>query len=337
MKKLLFFFSLLCTPFLAKSQGLDVFIEGGIDDAEELLKHYFEPAFLGFGYGLTNNWVTTAKPHETLGFDITLSASVAFVPEKATFFTFNPADYQNVTLADPNRDQLPTIFGPNLDADDIPEITFNEGQQESEVTFSSPTGLGMKDAIGVNAVPAPMIQGGLGLVKGTDLKIRTIPTYTYQNGDTEVRLGMFGFGVMHDMKQHVPAFAFAPFELSILAGFSRISVETIPDTKKPDNVTRLNVKGATLQVIASKDLIKVVTLYGGIGLNGAFTRVRLDGSYKIESSLQPLIDPIDFKFGNFSPRATVGARLNLAVVKINFDYTVQKYNTLSVGLGVSVR
>ncbi|CAD5256899.1 MULTISPECIES: DUF6588 family protein [unclassified Imperialibacter] len=337
MKKLILFFTLVYAPFLSQSQSLDVFIEGGVDDAEELLKNYFEPAFLGFGYGLTNNWANTAKPHQPLGFDVTLSLSVAYVPEKATFFTFNPNDYSNVTLADPSKDQLPTIFGPNLDADDIPEIVFNEGQQESEVTFSSPTGLGMEEVIGFNAVPAPMIQAGLGLIKETDLKIRTIPTYTYKNGDTEVKLGMLGFGILHDMKQHVPAFAFAPFELSLLAGFSRISVETTPDINTPGNVTRLSVKGATLQVLGSKDFVKIITLYGGVGLNGAFTRVRLDGSYEIESSLQPLVDPIDFKFSNFSPRATVGVKLNLAIITINADYTVQKYNTLSMGVGVSVR
>lgn len=336
MKKLIILLIVAMSSRMAAAQDLDLFIEGGVGDAETLLQNYFEPAFLGFAYGLTNNWANTAKPHQTLGFDVTLSAAVAFVPEKAQYFTFDPADYQNVTLADPGRDQLPTIFGPNLDADDIPEIVFNQGT-ENEVRFTSPTGLGMEEAVGFNAVPAPMLQAGIGLIKETDLKVRTIPRVTFQTNDTEISMGMIGFGVMHDMKQHVPAFAFSPFELSLLAGFSRIAIETTPDVNIPDNVTRLNVKGATIQALISKDFVKVITLYGAVGLNGAFTRVRVDGSYEIESSLQPLIDPIDFTFSNFSPMASAGVRFNLAIITVHAGYTLQKYNTFTTGLGVSIR
>lgn len=317
-------------------QDLDVFIEAGTDDAERLLKNYFEPAFNGFAFGLTNGWANTAKPHQPFGFDVTLTTSVAFVPERLRYFTFDPGDYDNVTLADPARDQLPTVFGPNLSADDTPEIIFNEGT-ENEVKFSSPTGLGMKEEIGFNAVPAPMIQAGIGLLKETDLKMRFLPRVTQRVNDIEVSVGMLGFGILHDIKQHVPALAFSPFELSILAGFSRIGLEITPNVNKPENLTRINVKGATLQFLGSRDLIKIFTLYGGVGINGAFTRVKLNGSYEIESALAPLIDPLDFRFSNFSPRATAGFRLNLALLTLHADYTLQKYNTFAAGLGVSIR
>jgi len=336
MKKIILIAILIITSFSIRAQDFEIFIEGGVDDAEALLKNYFEPAFLGFGYGVTNSWANTARPHQPLGFDVTVSASVAFVPEKAEYFTFNQGDYENITLADPSRDQLPTIFGQNLEADEIPEIIFNEGTDE-EVRFSSPTGMGMKEAIGYNAVPAPMIQAGIGLVKETDLKVRFIPTITVQRDSIEVKVGMLGFGIMHDIKQHIPAFAFSPFELSILAGFSRIALEATPDTGLPDNFTRLSVKGATFQILASKDFVKVITLYGGVGINGAFTRVKLNGTYEIQSAIQPLVDPIDFSFSNFSPRATAGVRFKLAVLTLHVDYTLQKFNTLSTGLGFTIR
>ncbi len=336
MKKLALIVLLLSSHRVLFGQELNVFIEGGSEDAERLLQNYFEPGFLGFAYGLTNNWANTAKPHQTLGFDVTVSVAVAFVPTNAEYFTFNPNDYDNITLRDPGRDQFPTIMGPNTSADDIPELIFNKGD-ESEARFTGPTGLGMNEAFGINAVPSPMIQGGIGIGFSTDLKLRTIPTYTYANGDTEVRVGMIGFGILHDIKQNVPAFAFAPFELSLLAGFSRLALKATPDVNTPDNFVKLNVKGATFQVLASKDFVKVITLYGGAGINGAFTRVLLDGSYEIESSLEPLVDPIDFKFSNFSPRLTGGIKFNLAIVSIHAGYTFQKYNTFTAGLGVSIR
>lgn len=336
MKSKLLLLALIGSFTTTYAQDIDLFIEGGSEDAEKLLENYFEPAFNGFAYGLTNGWANTAKPHQFLGFDFTITASVAFVPDKRRYFTFDPSEYSSVTLADPNRDQLPTVFGPNLNADEIPEIIFNEGT-EDEVKFSSPTGLGMKEEVGFSAVPAPMIQAGIGLVKETDLKVRFIPPVTQKINDIEVSVGMLGFGMMHDIKQHIPAFAFSPFEISMLAGFSRIGMEITPDPALPDNVTRIGVKGATLQVLGSKDFIKLITVYGSVGLNGAFTRVRLDGAYEIESAIAPLIDPLDFKFSNFSPRATAGLRLNLALLTFHVDYTLQKYNTVSTGLGLSIR
>ena len=46
---------------------------------------------------------------------------------------------------------------------------------------------------------------------------------------------------------------------------------------------------------------------------------------------------VDMKYGSSGPRATDGFRLKLAVLTQHADYTLQKYNALTVGFGINVR
>jgi hypothetical protein len=49
------------------------------------------------------------------------------------------------------------------------------------------------------------------------------------------------------------------------------------------------------------------------------------------------IDPIDMKYSASGPRVGAGFRLKLAVFTLHADYTLQKYNALTVGFGINVR
>ena len=48
-------------------------------------------------------------------------------------------------------------------------------------------------------------------------------------------------------------------------------------------------------------------------------------------------DPFAFDYSASGPRATAGLRLKLAILTLHGDYTFQKYNALSVGVGLSIR
>src|SRR5690606_34566650 len=87
--------------------------------------------------------------------------------------------------------------------------------------FTGPTGLGLKDEIGRNIMPIPMAHLGIGLPKGTDLKIRFIPKINI-GGDGELK--MFGFGIMHDVKQYIPGIKNLPFDLSGFFGYSKLTL-----------------------------------------------------------------------------------------------------------------
>ena len=57
------------------------------DDAKKLTGDYVTPLAKGFGYAANNGWYNTAKPH-SMGFDLTVTATAAFVPTKAQFTQF---------------------------------------------------------------------------------------------------------------------------------------------------------------------------------------------------------------------------------------------------------
>ena len=208
MKKLYRYFLAIVilagTSFNAKAQlDFDSFLEAGVEDANVLLGSYLEPVFQGFGYGLASGWYNTAKTHKTLGFDLSFTVSAVRVPQSAEFFTFRNSDYNNVRFDGGASVDIPTMFGPNLGADDLPQLTFLDPDTGDEIIrISAPTGLGIEEGgLPFNAVPVPMAQVGIGLPKGFELKVRFVPEQTI-DGDGSFKL--FGLGVMHDIKQWLP-------------------------------------------------------------------------------------------------------------------------------------
>lgn len=317
----------------SSAQNLDSFLEGGTQNANTLLEGYLNPAFVGFGYALNSGWYNTGKPHKLLGFDITFGPSLAMVPSSAGYFKFNPADYNNVTLEPSlsgiSSNKLPTMFGPNLNADDIPVLVFNGGTVD-EIKVTAPTGLGLDEVIPFNAVPAAYAQVGIGLIKNTELKIRLLP----EQSTDDYSAKMFGLGVMHDVKQWIPGIKNLPFDLSGFFAFNTMTTAVVIDSDLNQSV-EFNVKGTTLQGIISKKLL-FLTVYGGLGVITSKTDFSMLGDYEVSSGTT-FTDPINFESKNSGMRANVGARLKILILTISAEYAIQEYNTLTAGVGISIR
>ncbi len=337
MKKLslIISFAAICS-FTANAQiDLGTFLEGGIEDGNRLLENYMEPAFVGFGTGLNSGWYNTGKPHKLLGFDLTVNFNLAYVPSDAEFFTFNNADYQNVALVDAGRNEFPTLFGPNLSADDIPELSFRDpDSQEELLRITGPTGLGLDEDLGFNAVPTPMVQLGIGLIKNTELKLRLLPEQTFGDPGEEFTISMFGIGIMHDVKQWVPGMKLLPFDLSAFFGFNQLKTSFNVDSDNPDQVAKLDVNGYTFQGVISKKLA-LLTVYAGLGFISSTTDFTLEGTFDTEAGT--FENPINFEYSSGSPKLNFGARLKLLILTLHAEYALQDYNTLTVGVGLSVR
>lgn len=340
MKKI--YLSLFLTLSLFVSYGQIDFgslLEGGTEDANVLLGKYLEPAFEGFGYGMNSGWYNTAKPHKLLGFDLTVTANMARVPEGAKFYTLNEADFNNITIRGaenaPNGPyQAPTVFGPNLDADDIPYLVFNEGTDD-ELSITAPSGLGLDEAIGLRSIPVPAVQLGIGLVKGTEIKLRLIPQQTFGDPGSQFNTSLFGIGLMHDVKQWIPGIKNLPFDLSAFVGYNKFSntFELDYDSNGDLRTGEFNVSGTTFQGIISKKLA-VLTVYGGLGFITSKSDFALLGDFEIDGVPE---DPISLEYSSGGVRANAGARLKLAVFTFHAEYALQKYSTFTAGFGISVR
>lgn len=318
---------------MAKAQfDFDSFLEAGLADANKLLQSYLEPAFQGIGYGINSGWYNTARPHQTLGFDLNVSVSAAIVPTGGEFFTFNNSEYSNVRLSNGTSAQLPTLFGPNLGADDLPELTFFDNNGDQTIRISAPTGLGIEEEFPTNAVPTPMIQLGIGLIKGTDLKIRYVPNISIGDDD-ESEIKLFGIGLMHDIKQHLPVVKALPFDLSVFVGYTNLKTTLAVDADL-NQFAEFETTGTIVQALISKKLA-FITAYGGLGYAKSKTTFGLLGQYSTETTT--FTDPINLAYDNGGVRANVGLRIRLLFLNIFGEYAFQEYNTATVGIGFSFR
>lgn len=333
LSKILFLSALMSMPLSVLAQSdIDVYLEAGAEDASKLIQSYLTPALNGFGYGMNNGWYNTAKAHKTLGFDLTVTVSAVKVPSSKEFFTFRNSDYENIKLVNGETAQLPTLMGPNEDGPEL-EI-YDENGQATGVSVTSIPGIGLKDEIGINAVPVPMAQLGIGIAKNTDLKFRYIPKIDL-DGDGDI--GLFGIGVMHDVKQWIPGIKLLPFDLSALVGYTKLTANyNLEGNIEGDNQKgEFSATGVTFQGIISKQF-SVLTLYGALGYNSTNTSAKVLGTYELED-YDTLVDPVDLSFGEGSMMLTAGFRLKLAILTLHADYTLNKYPVITAGVGFSVR
>jgi hypothetical protein len=323
------------------------FLSAGKADASKLITAYTEPIVKSMSYGMTGGWYNTAKTHKSLGFDIGFTISVASVPTSENFFNPNSLGLQsNVTFVNNSRssqDKAPTIVGPKDDT----QYTFSgdldgdSNTPDNNITVTGPEGFDLKKEIKFAGMPMPMIQVGIGIIKNTDLKLRLVPKQTF--GSSELK--MFGLGVMHDVKQHLKGIKLLPFDLSVLVAFNSVSgsssmVNSNSSTGPVSTDGELEYKfnSYVFQALVSKK-VSVLTGYAGVGYTFNNTNIDVRGTYDIAAtpaSFQ-LTNPLAIDFKNKSVRMTAGIRLKLGPLYFVGDYTLQKYNTLTVGMGFAFR
>ncbi|QSE97682.1 DUF6588 family protein [Fulvivirga lutea] len=347
LQSAIFTLTFVCISFLAKSQDdIEGLLLAGVEDANTLAEGYIEPFMNSFSTGLTGGWYSSGKTHKPLGMELLITANSVFIPSDDFFYSPN---FINADYADPDVTRSPTVFGPE---NGEPQYRYDvdvNGQNFSG-TFDAPPGIGLKENFPMEAIPVPMAQLGIGIYKNTDLKIRWTPKIDIGD-DGEFKL--LGFGIMHDVKQHIPGLKNIPFDLSALIGFTDMSLEydlaSATANNSPDaSISTTNGKSTfdvnawTIQGIISKKF-SVISFYGGLGYNIVNSSLKLSGDYDItyddgvNQEIETIVNPVNLEFSQSGPRLTAGFRLKLAIVTINADYTLQKNSMLTVGFGFSFR
>lgn len=348
MKKTITLLVMLCVSAL-HAQELESLLLSG-NDASKLTENYMNPLMEGLLYSMNGGWYTTAKTHKKFGFDITVSANASFIPSSSQNFNFNAADYEFLTTAN-GETSLPTVMSEN-DSETTIDIRIPiDGTNTFKVgSFEMPGGI-TKD-LPINAAPTPMIQIGLGLPTRTDVKLRFVPKLSF---DDDVEASLIGVGLQHDITQYFGSIDKLPLSVSILGAFTRLKATyAINDDSVSDNVSTQNgeaeftMNAWTIQALGSLDF-KIITLYGGFGYNSGKSEINIKGNYNLSYDVQDsngntistvtetVSNPVNLNFEANGIRTTLGARLNLGPIKLFGDYTFQKFNTLSVGIALSIR
>ena len=345
----------------AQLTDLGRLLSGGADDGGKLLEAYLAPFPKAFGATLNAGWYNTAKPHSVLGFDLTFSMNVAFIPDEAKYFDLHDLELSQAASIS-GSSVAPTFSGSkNASTPTLEYAVLVGGQEVTLAEFDLPQGTGL------GFIPAPTLQLGIGLPLGTDL----IGRYTPEVGIGGAgNLGLWGVGIKHSLKQWIPGVKRVPFlNLSLMAGYtkfqtgSRVSFlpqninaldNTTADVSFDNQRMEFTAGSFTANLVSSVD-IPFLTAYAGLGINSTSTNLKMTGWYPVptvnhenpeniftEVTDQSAIpDPVDFSMGGdykgAQPRITAGLKIKLAVIHIHADYTYSNYSVVTGGLGFSFR
>jgi hypothetical protein len=339
----------MSTSLFAQLDNLGQIMNGGVADANKLAKAYMNPFGKGFGTILSNGWYNTATPHGLLGFDITINTTFLAIPTADKSFDVNKLGLTTLTPSDQTK-QSPTFFGSNTNGQGL-EL---KGPGNTILTkFTMPQGVNFP------YVPIGMIQGGIGLIMGTEIDARYLPTISLGNNFGSV--GLWGVGIKHDLKQWIPVVSMLPFfSISAQAGYTSFktsaNINFPPDPNIYGPLTPAEIaqfKGQSLgftansftgNLIVSTD-IPIFNVYGSLGFSSSSSNLKLTGNYPVpgvpstKPSLGKASNPVNVNFTGYDGlRASIGARLKLLLFTINADITYAGSATLyTAGIGLSFR
>ena len=322
--------------------GFENILTGSAFDAKYLADGYVTPFMKAFGYGMNNGWYTSGAPHKLGGFELTVTSANVFVPAVDEKYYVDNSKMTDIELLagdgasnTPQNGYVPTFFGGNT-----PPVYHTPNSIPVPVKFQGPVGVGLK------FLPVPGLTLGVGLPLGFEVKVRYVPTLDFRNisnGDVTGGFSLMGFGLMHDFKQWIPGLKELPFDMSVFAGYTKLSSNLGFDPDNPDRKAEFSSNATTIQALISKKLA-VITVYGSVGYNMATTNMALKGAYDFDGdgtegeTAEGEKDPFTIGAESGGMRATVGLRLRLAVIAFHGDYTMQQYGrVITGGFGINFR
>ena len=335
----------------AKGQGAVIDVLGaGIQDADKLMNAYFKPFGETFSLGLGQNWYNTANTLKLGRFNVQAGASLIAVPVEMQ--TFNPAALGMQNLV-PLGTSAPTILAEtNAGPDYVIRVDDpnNPGQFINLDTLA-----GLTQSFGLTSMAAPFAQFNIGLIKGTELSIRFVPTLDLSTfgGDISGTVGLWGIGVKHDIKQWIPVINKMPFSLSGYFNYTKLSFELGVNLAGPEGNTyeaytgpgtitgfaytggaagdyttqaiAMDASAMGFGIVASKKLL-MFTPYASLGFQSSSFSLRTAGEYAILTGLSTDTDP-----GSTTPGAITE---NYTVFEEPLNVQAAGSNALRYGLGL---
>jgi hypothetical protein len=336
MKNLLFTVMMFCVlATQAQSISLDLFA-AGVEDTETFMNDYLAPGAEAAIYSVAGSWFNTADAKPLGGFEVSIIGNMTNFKNKQDKKTFllNTADYENLRFVDGSTSKTVSSVLGDIEGirvyveDDIAGVPVRE-------EFDLPAGL---SAEGLNFIPSGYLQGSVGLIKGTELKVRFLPKI---NTD-DVSVGLYGFGIQHEFTKHLPADKVLPVAISGVIGYTHINGSyDFTDT----NITsgsdqRIDSKINTwvFQAVVSTRL-PIINFYGSLGYLSGKSETAILGTYVVQSGpfQQTYVDPFTVSKDASGVTANIGTKLKLGFFRLHADYTIAEFNNLSVGLSFGFR
>jgi len=317
MKKILTFLFLVCFSLFVSAQSTSV---SNTSDATNFLGAYFSPFAESIGSGLNKGWYNTAKPHKLAGFDVTLSLNLITISDEIASFDVNSIE----NFSSDSSSSTPSILGSGKGA----IINYQNGNVNGQLVMPDQN-------IPIKAVLIPTLNVGLGLIKGTEINVRYIPTYEYNIGFVgKGSVELYGAGIKHDILQWLPLNKLLPFDLSVQGAFSQFNTSFEVESQSVD----LDIQASTVNLIFSKKFA-MITAYASVGQNFVNSTLNANTNFSLGST-----STLNFDFSEeinipktSEMQASAGVRLQFAVFTLYANQTFSSYPSTSAGIGISFR
>lgn len=269
------------------------------------LKEYIKPASTWFGTIFNSGTYYDADVPETFGFKFNVIGMWTLVPEDQKTFQPKP-NITGVGEVEPTA----TVFG-------------NQSSYflSSNGFYTYPAGFAL------NAVPSAMYQVA-GSLFNTELMIRFYPSTQYD----DIKVGLFGFGIKHDISSHIPLF---PIDLSVQLLYNHFGIEH--DNGDVEDYTDVKSNNIAFNVHASKNLASVFIAYAGLQYESS--SMDLEYYYEDPNNLYPELANKNHKLkidGDNHFRFTLGGALKLGYFVMNADLNLTKLTTFTLGLSLDI-
>ncbi len=336
-------FTLGFSQVKAQSDVSDL-IKSSPADATKLAQAYLKPLFKGFGVGLNTGWNNTAHSKNLLRFDLRFGLTGAVVPQKDESFDVTRIGLSsNVRPTNTSQVLTPTFAGDNSNG---VQLSVYDSSNRLLETFRMPEGTG------IGMIPAPQLQGSIGLPRGLEFTLRAMPKVNL--GDDVGAIGMFGGGLKVEVLPLISGVVdkLTPIDIAVALGYTQFNYSVPLEVGVPAGATgpsgdfsnqriEAQFSGINSEVIISKRLL-VFTPFLSFGYNTAKTDAGLKGNYPIVTGANLLgqptytvfTDPVNIKQTDISGfRTNLGFQLNLAFFRIYGSYSMAEYNAFNGGIG----
>lgn len=330
-------------------------LRAGVADANILMNAYFQPFGEAFGVALNNNWYNTGKPLKLARFYLTIVPTLVQVPDEKLSYNVSDLNLGGALRLNPGSSTSgPSIFGSNTGAPSfgvyaLNPATSNPNDSIKLSDFNMPSGLG------INFMPLPMAQLSIGLIKGTEVTIRYLPQLDIPGGSVGGKVGLFGIGVKHDLKQWIPGFGLLPFDLTGYFNYSTFNFSLGFDMPVPKGIgpngleyryegfdqgfnpnnpvglakqeLAIRARGMGFGLIISRKL-PVITPYASVGFANSSFSMKAAGDYAIESGVYA---------NTTTPSDPDNGKVTVTKFTDPIDIASEAKNNLRAGVGLRVK
>lgn len=275
-----------------------------VGELDPYFGEYIKPLAIGTATALGAGWAHEARPHKTLGFDISLSATAVMFPTSALNFSTDAlSEMVSNGYSFGGASTLPTIVSPDQANTDIAK-TISTPLGSEELKIPAFNGLDIPFA------PGASLQLAVGLPKGIEIIGRYVPEagsyindYAGLEDITVNKMNSWGIGVKHDIKQWIPVVSKVPLlEISALLAYSEFNFDVSSPTIAITPQTLSDASGFNIQDNSGADYtdqgfamsmnslngallvganIPIIRPFIGVGFNKASVETGLTGTFPI--------------------------------------------------------